>query len=77
MVPEDNNTELVRAGDEATSKLLAPPVDDGDKLTSFEENDSVNEDELRPAEKDQQMLRTWWKCNSRLRAAAPQGNPRT
>ena len=59
-VPEDKElgkTELERAGDDDTSELFAPPVDDGDKLTPFE-NDSVNDDELTPAVKDQQRLRT-------------------
>lgn len=53
-VPEDKelgNTELERAGDDDTSELFAPPVDDGDKLTLFED-DSVSNDELTPAVKD-------------------------
>lgn len=72
-VPEDKElgkTELERAGDDDTSELFAPPVDDGDKLTPFE-NDSVNDDELTPAVKDQQRLRTWVECNLRLRRPLP------
>lgn len=60
------DTELARAGDDATNELLAPPVDDGDKLRLFED-DSVNDSELTPAAIDQQTLRTSGKCNLRLR----------
>ena len=67
--PEDEalcDTELVRAGDATNERLLEPPVDDGDKLTLFED-DSVNDNELTPATIDQQTLRTTGKRNLRLR----------